>query len=100
MDLARLVIGLPSTCEVVWCGDQPVVLRGLTPGEGEGSKFVLLTKDKYSDLCRCLLGASQRRSMMGKTRVFQDITALRNDACGTLFAEVASAAEKQDEPDA
>ena len=69
------------------------MLRGLAPVEG--SKFVLLTKDKYSDLCRCLLGASQRRSMMGKTRVFQDITALRNAACNQLTAELVAASNEE-----
>ena len=75
---------MPPTCELVWRGDQPIALRGLV--QVDGSKYVHLAKDKFGDLCRCLLGASQRRAMMGKVEIFKDITALRNAACTQLLS--------------
>lgn len=69
-------------------------MRGLVQVDG-GSKYVHLAKDKYGDLCRCLLGASERRANMGKVQVLGAITALRNAACNQLVAELVAASTEE-----
>ena len=69
-------------------------MRGLVQVDG-GSKYVHLAKDKYGDLCRCLLGASERRANMGKVQVLGAITALRNAACNQLLAELVAASTEE-----
>ena len=93
-----LAVGVSSSSEVVWCGDQPIVLRGLV--QVGGSKFVHLAKDKYGDLCRCLLGATERRVNMGIVQVFSAITALRNDACKDLVSELMASGNEEAGEDA
>ena len=82
-------IGVTATAEVVWKDREVFVLQGLVLADGK--KFVRLTKDKYSVLNQLLVPAAQRKALFPKTRLFEEITALRTATARALTNELLAA---------
>ena len=93
-----LSVGVTETSEVVWKGEEAFVLQGLD--RVGGKKFVRLTKDKYSVLNQLLVPSSQRKSLFPKTRLFEEITALRNARVNALVSELLAAGRGESDDDA
>ena len=92
-----LSVGITETSEVVWKGEEAFVLQGLV--RVGGKKFVRLSKDKYSVLNQLLVPASQRKALFPKTRLFEEITALRNARVKALVSELLAAGRDESDDD-
>ena len=92
MASSTIAVGVSTSSEVIWKGEKATVLRGLISVPPK--KFVRCSKDKYSDLAIFLApSASARKAAFGKTRLFENLAALRNALTESLRNELRKAAQ-------
>ena len=91
--LPNIYVGVGATSEVVWQGGEAFVLQGLVLADGK--KFARLTKDKHSALNQVLVPAPLRKKVFPKTRLFEEITALRNATTKAMVGELLAAAREE-----
>ena len=93
LPLPAISVGVGATSEVVWQGGEAFVLQGLVLADGR--KFARLTKDKYSTLNQLLVPASLRKTIFPKTRLFEEITALRNATTKAMVEELLASSREE-----